>query len=252
MIKKFNYKLFVGSNLYNLYENIVTLNAFPLKSIVPYGFDFTYDIQRFLGKKELSIIFDVGANVGGYSKRFNKYFKNADIFAFEPINTTYEILNQNLCGNNKIKSFNLGLGEKIGELFVNLVDDSEKNSFKNKSIDNTEGGNCQKVDLDTLDNFCDSCSINFIDLLKLDVEGYEINVLKGAKKFLENNKINFIYSEVSFNSSDSYKVLHSELYEMLKGYGFNLCGFYETKRWNQNKYIAFTNALFHNPDFNKS
>jgi hypothetical protein len=55
--------------------------------------------------------------------------------------------------------------------------------------------NEELIKLDTIDNYCTQKNIAHIDFLKIDVEGFELNVLKGAKKMLENNAIEFIQFE---------------------------------------------------------
>jgi len=66
-----------------------------------------------------------------------------------------------------------------------------------------------------LDNFCEKNHIDFIDMLKMDVEGHEFRVLQGSKRMLENRKINYIQFEFGGSNIDS-RTYFKDFYDLLK------------------------------------
>ena len=74
------------------------------------------------------------------------------------------------------------------------------------------------IEVITLDNFIDSQKINYIDLLKIDTEGYELNVLKGLSKYYK--KIKLIYFEHHYDDMIVKNYKFKDIHELLKEYGF--------------------------------
>jgi Methyltransferase FkbM domain len=108
----------------------------------------------------------------------------------------------------------------------------------------------ETIQIAAIDSFCESHHINHIDILKIDVEGYELEVLRGAKSYLDKNLIRFIYSEVSFDKYRKVQQYFGEINELLLVHGFRLYGFYEIQRYRDAREgVAFCNALFINDNF---
>jgi FkbM family methyltransferase len=177
-------------------------------------------------KKESLLVFDVGANVGDYAKQVLERFKNCTIHCFEPVPQNFKALTSNIQASN-VFCHNIGFGSEDGTLTLYMGDadtacamatayqDTIKNIFTfageiNRSV------NCQ---LTTLDNFCKENNINEIDFLKIDVEGHELKVLRGAIKTIEENKIKVIQFE--FNEFNIFsKSFLWDFYEALPNYDF--------------------------------
>lgn len=146
------------------------------------------------------IVFDVGANVGKYSNMVIKDLgNNVNIYCFEPSKVTFEILQNNLGNQTSAKLFNIGLSdnESIIKLYSNKAGTGQASIFI-KRLDFWENDSqirSEEVDLVKLDNFCKDNNITHIDLLKIDVEGNELNVLMGSKQMIETNSIDLIQFE---------------------------------------------------------
>ena len=155
------------------------------------------------------IIFDVGSHKGKITKLFFDLYKNAKIYCFEPNKALIKQIKQNNYKKNLV-IYNCALGEKKEKKIINInnldltssLSEINKNSFylkiKKIIIGTNENTISQKVNVTTLDNFCKMKKIKKIDLIKIDVEGYEYMVLLGAKKII--NNIHYIIIEIQKNS----------------------------------------------------
>ena len=157
------------------------------------------------------LIFDVGANVGDYSKLVHTLIPSAQIYAFEPAAPVYEQLTQRLSHDgNAFHTFNVGFSdeEKTVDLYSYTVEGQAASVIS--SIDRrlptqvlqVEVSDTERIDVRTLDGFCASQGIGRIDFLKLDVEGHEVAVLRGARAMLERGAISMIQFE--FGPSNIY------------------------------------------------
>ena len=220
-------------------------------------------------KSKKCIIFDVGANIGQSVERFRNYLPNANIYSFEPYLPVFEILKEKEKTDKNLECFNFGLGSTRGVFPFYKNPDSGSNSFYKRNIQgesflisNSKVGkkNHNKttpkevlefnskinVSVDTLDNICKKKGIKKIDILKIDTQGFEAEVLKGASNMLKN--IFIIELEIIF--SDIYKKSSSigAIESLLSNYGFNLweisyIGKYATNKYNR---INFIDAQFVN------
>jgi FkbM family methyltransferase len=170
-------------------------------------------------------LFDVGANIGDFSLELIKSFPNADIHSFEPVKATFDILAKNTFGLD-IKLHGVGFGETIGngELFntVNKTNNTIASAYKDvfhEVFKNDDKLGSIVFEMDTLDNFCKSNNITLVDFLKIDVEGHELSVLKGATQLIRNKKIKIIQFE--FNSHNVHsRVFLRDFYAILQDFEF--------------------------------
>jgi FkbM family methyltransferase len=173
------------------------------------------------------VVFDVGANVGDYSVLVHSLVPAARIYAFEPAAPVYEQLVQHLSsvGNaDTLKAFNFGFSdeEKTVDLYSYSVEGHEASVIS--SIDRrlptqilqVEVANAEQINVRTLDGFCASQGIERIDFLKLDVEGHELAVLRGANDVLERGAISMIQFE--FGPANIYsRTYFYDFWSMLSG-----------------------------------
>ena len=159
--------------------------------------------------KSSILVFDVGANVGDFVYSTQEIIgQSAKIFCFEPKKTTFEKLQKKVQGNINVNLFNFGFGDKKGSLTLFFDQDPEKSgmaSVYQRKLDhfNVHFNGQEIIQITTIDEFCSENSIKLIDFLKMDVEGHEINVLKGANKMIEADAIHFILFEFGGCNIDS-------------------------------------------------
>ena len=157
-------------------------------------------------------IFDVGAFCGDWTRNCLKVFPDSNYFLFEAQKDMADSLK--MMETDQIITENMFLGEDDGT-YVDFYEAGTSSSAlrfgPHTSI---------KKNTISLDNYCREKSINSIDILKLDVQGYELNILKGAKTIL--NNVNLIITEVSFIDVYVDCPLVNEVIQYLDSYQFQL------------------------------
>jgi len=166
-----------------------------------------------------SLFVDIGANVGSYTILASTVV-GCKVYAFEPVLNTYEKLKNNISlneANKKVHAFNMGLGNKESILtFTNnlntknrVVAKGNKSKFKNKeTVD---------IRVDKLDNIIKNETPS---LLKIDVEGYELFVLKGAQTLLRKDCLHSIIVEINGNVSNYGNYDENDIQDFLQSYGY--------------------------------
>ncbi|MEO1432501.1 MAG: FkbM family methyltransferase [Cyanobacteria bacterium J06633_8] len=163
-----------------------------------------------------AVVFDVGANQGQFSQALLKMFdKNIIIHSFEPSPNTFSILQNNLDGCTNISIHNFGLGEHDDEVTLYLDQEgSGEASLYQRQVSEKEWTITETVKLKTLDAFCIKNDVEHIHYLKLDVEGHELSVFKGAKKMLASGAIDRIQFEFGGCNIDS-RTYFRDFFELL-------------------------------------
>jgi len=160
-----------------------------------------YDIPGFIPTKD-EIIIDVGANVGDTSIYWAKLY-GAKVLAFEPLSESFEIMRANISLNgldDLITPYNLALGDGT-DISFNMSGYMMKYSMDS----------LKKIKTERLDNF----NFNNISMIKIDVEGFELHVLRGAIETIKRNKPRIIIETHS-------KELRKRTNEILSSVGYSL------------------------------
>lgn len=137
------------------------------------------------------VIFDVGAHKGGYTEYVLSVMPDADCFLFEPNSELFKELDK------KYNAFNILLGEIKGvKTFYQCADKADElSSTYRREVFSEVEHNTEIKKCHTVDDFCKSENIDHIDMLKIDVEGAELDVIKGALMMLDDKKISFLQVE---------------------------------------------------------
>ncbi|HYG35084.1 MAG TPA: FkbM family methyltransferase, partial [Clostridia bacterium] len=186
-------------------------------------------------------VFDVGANVGDWSRQALTVYK-IQLHAFEPFPQTYKTLQQVLSGAN-VTLHQVALSDTTGQrsffYYPEGGDLSGMNSlYRRPEIEARLKKNVQttNVPTETLDNFCATTGLAKIDFLKLDVEGAELAVLRGAQELLRQNRIGFMQFEYGGTWRDAGVTL-KEAFHLLTGFGYTVYrivseGLIQINEWN--------------------
>jgi len=236
-----NIKLLIGRLINYTIDNAIKLN-YKLIPFVPGGRILPLDLKR--SGAIPSVIFDVGANIGQTANFFISHFPESKIYSFEPVLDTYNQLLSNSSHSKNIVCFNQALGSDIQKSIIYVNGSSGSSSLKGKL--NALFSHTEVIDIDTGYNFCIKHGVEKIDLLKIDTEGFEINVLKGFEPLLKDH-VKMIYAEIGFLPDDLYKTYISDLLDYTSKYGFIVSGFYEPFRGGFGSLrIGFCNVLLIN------
>lgn len=147
------------------------------------------------------VCIDIGANIGETTLNFAQIAKNGKVYSFEPVPFLFEQLIKNISLNdyNNIAAFNIAIADNEEDLFFEMP--SNKNSA-GISLNKQQAGTAKRVVGTTLDNFIRQQNIPHIDFIKIDVEGFEYFVLKGATQtILQHRPILFIEIDNSYLSA---------------------------------------------------
>lgn len=170
-------------------------------------------IWRSICRTEENVFVDVGANVGYFSALARKRMANeGQVIAFEPEPKLYKILTRNLSFESDLL-FDYAMTSSSGKAILNIPVGSEVNDGIATLEDCEEKIDSITVTAKTLDSLIK----NRISLLKVDVEGHELNVLRGAKNLLENKLIKtIIFEDHHIDSSGIAGFLKSFNYDVFK------------------------------------
>jgi len=145
------------------------------------------------------VVWDVGANVGHYSTRLASLVgESGKVAAFEPFPATAEILKRATTGFPNIHLFNCGLGDEDMKLDVPVGGQSEINSLVRPAGSGTSSGAFASIQIRCGDAVLTEHPDLAPNVIKIDVEGYEEEVLTGLSKTLQGRDLRGIFIEVHF------------------------------------------------------
>ena len=157
-----------------------------------YEKNVTYWLERLLLSSRSRVFYDVGASYGYYSLKLAEIASH--IYAFEPVCQTFHILRKNIEENGltNVTPYKLGLSNRVGNAEINIF-----NQSGNNSLFRTDTGirksyvaprrllGQQTIRLTTLDELIQDLSLTPPDLIKMDIEGGELDALRGARRTIE-------------------------------------------------------------------
>lgn len=211
------------------------------------GLDAFRDMRRLVGTRK-PLVFDVGANSGQTIRALRRRFREPVIHAFEPSPAAFGELEAN-CGRlPRVHLNNVGLGRASGVRPFHQMASTPMSSFLPPGRDLR--GNTPQVlpaRLATVDEYCERNGIAAVEILKTDTQGYDFEVLQGARGMLDARRVRLIYAELILG--DLYEGLPrlDEILSFLMDREFELVAFY---RFNfLDNRASWTDALFVNPNY---
>ena len=184
-----------------------------------YEYNETFFLNKFASNSE--IIFDIGSNIGWFSVLFNEIKSVKKIYAFEPLLLNFKNLIRNLKLNNssKVDAFNIGLSSKNESLEMHY---NKSLTGATSIMNNLETKSDKfKCEFETMDFFVRTNNIKQIDLIKIDVEGAELLVLKGGIEAINEFKP-ILFVELLRKWCKNFNYHPNEVIEILNKIGY-LC-----------------------------
>ena len=191
-------------------------------------------------------MFDVGGNVGLTVDRILHYYPGASVHSFQPSPSCHELLRRHCASLSQVKTWNLGVGAEKSRLILNENHYSSMSSFLASGelcFGYTEAAT--EVQVVSLDGFCLEHSIPRIDILKLDTQGFELEVFKGAQGLMSENRIGLIFFEVTISGLYENLPPYYELLRFLDNHGFKMASLYAPH--NHGDLVRWANMLYVNP-----
>jgi FkbM family methyltransferase len=170
------------------------------------------------------IMFDVGANIGDYARLLVRSIPQARVFSFEPNPDTFKVLSSNLA-DTSVRCVNQGMSSVAEKRSLFLYPDQPTSPHATVNRDLlAEFHKCAvpkeiSCSFTTVDEFCKQQNIPNIDLLKIDAEGHELEVVKGAHNMIAEKKVTWIHFEFGEGNVFS-RVFLKDYYDTLPGYEF--------------------------------
>lgn len=157
-------------------------------------------LSSILPKSNPKICIDIGAAEGNYTKKLLQ-FTNSKVISFEPVLMQFEKLKENTknFGERSI-IVNKGIGEKSDKLYIHFDPNNlNKASFSEeiKRVPYVDNNQKSEINVISLDYYLNENNIDSLDFIKIDTEGYELEVLKGAMRSIEKYKPKYI--QIEFN-----------------------------------------------------
>ncbi len=171
---------------------------------------------------------DIGANTGQFARTINSVFPQAQIYSFEPIPECFKQLKATMHDVKNFTAFNLGLGDKSGEIQMEISEYSQSSSFlkmtnlHKQDFPHTKNSKSVGVKLERLDSIAENILLDEPILIKIDTQGYEDQVLLGGEKTVKRAKAVII--ESSFVELYEGQALFNDIYSKLVSWGFSYSG----------------------------
>jgi FkbM family methyltransferase len=218
-----------------------------------WGIDLFDDLEKLADTASFQMVFDVGANVGEMAELFVSHFPQATVHAFEPVDSTFAKLTRAVGKHPRVIPHRMAASDTAGLATIRLFDDSARNTLVSDLTDSlrTDSSGLEDIEMLRLDAVMAELKVDSIDLLKIDVEGFEANVLRGCGDNLNPKKVRYIYFEFhrvnkTAKSASVAVSGHSQLGELdqlLEANGYRLLVIY-TQGVHRDEPIVTCNALY--------
>ena len=180
----------------------------------------------------LSTVVDVGANRGQFALSARCFAPQARIFSFEPLATPADLYRRIFVDDNAVKLYESAIGPEsiVSSMYLSAKDDSSSllpiSNLQDQIFSGTAAVGTVTVSVAQLQAFLCEDDIVAPAMLKLDVQGYELDALRGCKSLL--HKFDWVYCECSFVELYSGQKLAADIIDWLAANGFSINGIYNT------------------------
>ncbi len=214
-----------------------------------YDYELKKIIKGLKPKKSDIVLIDVGAHKGEVTDLALKNNKGSCLL-FEPIPSLYNKLESKYTGNKKVSVFNLALTNEKGEtsFHYNHSNPAYSGILKREYPSDKDKVEEIKISTDSLDNIINGIkSVTGISLIKIDVEGGELNVIKGARETIRKHKPLVVF-EHGLGASEYYGTKPEEIIQCFEGCNMRI---QTMENWLNKKTSGFTREAFKKQFYDK-
>jgi len=182
-------------------------------------------------------VLDIGANVGDVAVSALNSYKESKVICFEPVKKTFDALNIRLASfGDRVQLHNVALSDSNGLGAINITTYHGANSiepqasFHKQCNPHVQEISKEQIEIVKLDDYCVNFPCQFIDVMKIDVEGHELALLKGGFQFIS-TRVDVIIIEISLmrdQSRENQAIF--EIFALLKNAGFRLLNLMDVYR----------------------
>ncbi len=202
------------------------------------------DLARLL--REDGVAIDIGANRGQFSSRLLESCPHLTIHCFEPVPDAFHDLEEAHRSNDSVTCHQKAVCKTDGSIPFHVMESDIGSSvlppISGASSKWLQLDHVEEVDSTRLDSFFESNDLTFVDLLKVDAQGHDLEVCDSAGKFLTPESIGALLIEVNFRDFYEGQCEFPELIEFLKGKGFRLGWLYQHRSYDG--FVWWADALF--------
>ena len=222
------------------------------KKLIEQADDPYFVLSKILREYDVKTIIDAGASIGSTSLKLANLFPQACVHAVEPYPPFFKELSELAKINKQVKPHEMAFAEKSSRTFLNInrsegtnsLLDCHPNSSKVFGDLLVKKGQIEILS-ETIDNFIQSQLIDKVDILKLDLQGYELLAIEGCSNSLHLGKIKVILCEIIFEDIYKGQTRPYDLINFLiKEHSFKFLNFYQ-KNYHQGRLLQADVILFH-------
>lgn len=205
--------------------------------------DAIWLLRQGQGEVTSPVIFDVGANIGQTVAAIKQELPRSTVHSFEPSPSTFRKLSVNTAQFEGVVLNNAGLGSEVGVMTLNQNSKSTMSSLLDFGPASWGARSNQfSVNIDTLDHYVEEKKIAKIDYLKIDTQGFDLEVLKGGKSLLKSGRIRLVLTEIIFSKMYIGLPKITEVFDLMASCNFSLVSFYA--QYYRDNRVGWTDALF--------
>lgn len=182
---------------------------------------------QLLGSANIDLVIDVGASKGQFGEELRKYGYEGRIVSFEPLGAAYEKLSRKCSSDPNWTALHMALGNQSGEALINISENSFSSSMLDilpssvAAIPKTKSIGQENIRISSLDTIFEDIAHDAKSIyLKMDVQGYEENVLSGATASLE--RIDLVQLEISLAPMYRDEPCFPEMHALMEKIGYRL------------------------------
>ena len=227
------------------------VSSLPDNSFPSDPFEAQSRLLMHLKRTDISIL-DVGANKGQTAKKYRALFPAAEIYCFEAFPDSIAALQAQFREDSKIHVVPKAVAREKGvaTFYVNEFDATNsllpRPASDRRYYPKTAGPKeTIQVEMISLDEFLQANKVSTVDILKMDIQGGELNALHGAERLLKAGTASLIFAEITFIPHYEGAPLFHEIWSYLSKFGYSLFDIYDLHRAT-NGQIRYGDALFVN------